>query len=228
MTKGFNYILFDFDSVIDKEISLLIYFYKAHRFSEKMSKFMQIRQLVGVQPKTLEFGRMYAKTSLFQELLISQEDKDRYEVLMELFFERDQKDIFDTQSAYLTSSLSLISAYRKAGDGVISTAVRCDNKDQVDFLKSLDPNINAFISKIEDVDMSKYARLIVGNYKTALKYNLNEPKSIVVLNFSENFDQRDRTLLQPELLINLGDIHDIRVASAYQEEKFVDASKGDS
>jgi hypothetical protein len=170
---------------------------------------------------TLKFERMYGSESIFRKLLVRQEDKDRYETLINLFFERDQKDIFEGDYAFKTAMLTIISAYKKAGNGMIKTAVRCDNQNQVDFLRTIDRDIVAFISDREDVFMSKYGRLVVGHYASAMKYNFNEPKSILILNFRENYNSKDNTLLNPELVINLGDIHDIRVISAYQEDDFI-------
>lgn len=219
--KGFNSILFDFDSIVDIELSLLKFFYGIYRHSSYMDTFMDIHRLVGMSDDTLKFERMYGTESIFKKLLVRQEDKDRYETLINLFFERDQKDIFDGGYAFKTAMLTIISAYKKAGNGLIKTAVRCDNQHQVDFLHSIDRDIVAFISNREDVFMSKYGRLIVGHYSSALEYNFEEPKSILILNFRENYNAKDNTLLNPELVINLGDIHDIRVISAYQEDDFI-------
>ena len=51
-----------------------------------------------------------------------------------------------------------------------------------------------------------------------IEYTLLEPKSILILNFRENFTDEDSTMLRPELVINLGDVHDINVISAYRDE----------
>lgn len=220
-SKGFNSILFDFDSIVDKELSLLKFFYAVYRDSSFIDDFMDIRKMIGVSDDTLKFERMYGKDSLFNKLLTKQENKDRYEDLINLFFDRDQKDIFNGGHAFTTAMVIMLSAYKKAGNGIIKTAVRCDNQDQVDFLHSIDRSITAIISDREDVCMSKYGRLIVGHYSNALKYNLEEPKSILILNFRENYNADDNTLLNPELVINLGDMHDIRVISAYQEDSFI-------
>ena len=220
-SKGFNSILFDIDSIVDKENSLLKFFYITYKDSIHMDNFMDISKLIGVSNDTFKFERMYGQESIFRKLLLRQEDKDRYETLIDLFFERDQKDIFDSKCAFTTAMLTMISAYKKAGNGIIKTAVRCDNQDQVDFLHTLDRDIIAFVSTREDVYMGKYGRLIIGHYSSALAYNLDEPKSILILNYRENYNVKDNTLLNPELVINLGDIHDIRVISAYQEDEFI-------
>lgn len=220
-SKGFNSILLDFDSIVDREISLLKFFYKIYRDSAYMDDFMDIRYLIGISDDVLKFERMYGQESLFKKLLTKQENKDMYERLIELFFDRDQKDIFETGCAFTTAMVTMISAYKKAGNGVIRTAVRCDNQDQVDFLHSLDRDIVAFVSTRANVNMGKYGRFIVGHYSSALEYKLDEPKSILILNYRENYNAQDNTLLNPELVINLGDIHDIRVISAYQEDEFI-------
>lgn len=220
-SNGFNSILFDFDSIIDIELSLLKFFYGIYRHSSYMDNFMEIHKLVGMSDDTLKFERMYGSESIFRKLLVRQEDKDRYETLISLFFDRDQSDIFDGGYAFKTAMLTMISAYKKAGNGMIKTAVRCDNQHQVDFLRNIDRDITAFVSSREDVIMSKYGRLIVGHYSSALGYKFGEPKSILILNFRENYSAKDNTLLNPELVINLGDIHEIRVISAYQEDNFI-------
>lgn len=219
--KGFNSILFDFDSIIDKETSILKYFYREFKQSVHMINFMRINYLTGFTDDNYKFERMYGEHDLFQKLLVKKEDQDRYETLIDLFFERDQKDIFDGNYAFPTDMKRLLHAYRIAGNGVISTAVRCDNKDQVEYLHKLDKDAKGFVSTRKDVDMSKYGRLVVGNYKSALEYIMNEPKSILILNFRENYDYSDSTLLRPELVINLGDINDIRIISAYQDDDFI-------
>lgn len=222
-TKGFNCILFDFDSIVDKEASLMKYFYGVFKGSKEMNQFMEIDELKGVTDDVLKFARMYGKKSMFQELLIKQEDKDRYRTLIELFFDRDQKDIFDNNYAITTAMLYLLLAYKKAGGGFISTTVRCDNQDQVDFIHdNINRSISTIISKREEVDMSKYANLVVGYYRSAFQYDLKEPKNITILSFVENYDIADDGVkLKPDLIIGLGDVNDIRIASAYREDEFI-------
>lgn len=219
--KGFNSILFDFDSIIDKEISLIKYFIGEYRDNEFIIDFMNINKAISMNNDNLRFERIYGSEDLFKSLLNHQAHKEVYEELIDQFFERDQKEIFEKGYAYKTTMPILISAYKKAGNGIIRTAVRCDNQYQVDYIKSLDRDNVAFISERQDVDMGKYGRLFIGNWSSALDYNLEEPKSIVVLNFRENFDKKDSTILNPELIINLGDINKIEIVSAYREDEFI-------
>lgn len=219
--KGFNSILFDFDSLIDKEISLIKYFIGEYRDNVFILDFMDMTKARSMNNDNLRFERLYGSDDLFRSLLQHQSHKDQYEELIKQFFNRDQKDIFTKGYAFQTTMPILISAYKKTGNGIIKTAVRCDNQDQVDYLKNIDRDINVFISERKDVNMSLYGRLFVGNWQTALEYEYEEPKSIVVLNFRENFDKKDSTILKPELIINLGDVNKIEIASAFREDEFI-------
>ena len=219
--KGFNSILFDFDSIVDKEISLIKFFAGEYRESATIDDFINIRSIP--DDTILKFRRMFGTEDLFRSLLVKLVDKDRYDQLINLFFDRDQKDIFENGYAFTTSMTILISAYKKTGNGIIRTAVRCDNEYQKDFVRSLDRDIPIIIKERKDVDMSKYGRIIVGQYSSALEYRFDEPKSILILNYMENFDSKDNTLLNPELVISLGDIHKIEIISAFQDD---DSIKG--
>lgn len=219
--KGFNSILFDFDSIIDKEISVINWLINEYRDSAFIFDFFDIHRAMSLNNDNLRFERLYGHIDLFESLLIQSSHKENAQELLNLFFDRDQKDILNRGCAYNTNMLILISAYKKAGNGIIRTAVRCDNQDQEDYIKSIDRDIITFISERKNVDMSKYGRVIVGNWHSALEYVFTEPKSVVILNFKENFDKKDNTMLNPELIINLGDVNKIEIISAYREDEFI-------
>lgn len=216
MSKGFNSILFDFDSIIDKEISIIRYIAETYKGTPELELFMDTSSVTDID--IMKFKRMYGKEDLFRSLLIGDSNKDQYEDIINLLFNRDQKDIFDGGYTLNTAMPILISGYRKAGNGTIRTTIRCDNETQKEYIRSFDREVPVIIKERKDVDMSKYGRLIIGHYKSALEYNLDEPKSILVLNYRENFDPKDITLLIPELVISLGDIHKIEIISAFREE----------
>lgn len=221
MPKGFNSVLFDFDAIIDKEISVIRFIAAEYKDSTSIDSFIDIDAIAGMDIDIMRFKRMYGKEDLFRSLLLGDTNKDSYEAIIDLLFDRDQKEIFDGGYAFNTIMTTLISAFKKAGNGVIRTAIRCDNEDQKAYIRAFDREVPVIIKERKDVDMSKYGRLIVGHYKSALQYRLEEPKSIAVLNFRENFDSRDSTLLNPELVISLGDIHKIEIISAFREDEFM-------
>ena len=83
-------------------------------------------------------------------------------------------------------------------------------------MQNMYPQSNIIVCERKDVDMSNYGRLVVGTIDHALEYELEEPKSILILNYRDNFIDKNCTQLKPELIIKFGDIHDINVAQAYR------------
>ena len=214
--KGSNSILFDFDSIIDIEISLIKLFANQYKDHTMLNDLIDKEFIACTDDNTLKFKRVHGEEDLFKSIL-NPKYKDRYRDLILSFFERDQKDIFDNGYAFNTAMIILINAYKKAGHGIIKTAIRCDNYMQQDYIKSIIPDAVTIVDQRKNIQTEKYGRIIVGHYSSALEYTFREPKSIVVLNYRENFDINDSTLLNPELVIRLGDIHSIEVISSYQE-----------
>lgn len=221
--KGFNSIIFDFDSIIDIEASLIKYFTRLDmRDYIPMITFIDMNKALLLNDDNIKFERLYGKEDLFSSLLLNPDHKKVYRELIQKFFERDQKDILEGGFAFKTSMPILLTAYKKAGNGIIKTTVRCDNQEQVDFIhREIDSSINTIIATRNKVDMDKYGTLIVGYYADALEYSIDDPKIIEVLSFRENFDKDNSTMLNPELIINLGDVNDIKIISAYREDEFI-------
>jgi len=163
---------------------------------------------------------------VFSSMITNPEMKRNWPNTLDTIYREYEKDILVEKYAYLTQMHILISAYKKAGEGTIRTAVRCKNDIQAAIIEKIIPGVVIEKCKPEEVDMSKYARLICGNYKIALMYKLNEPKSILIVNFRENFMENDITKVQPELVISLGDIHDIKLISAFAEDDNKEDPKG--
>lgn len=214
--KGFNSVLFDFDSIIDKELSYINYLVNEYR--DTAIDWLDKNKLICTNIRDWQYQRMYGPEGAFESVILDESMKNNSLKILHALFNRDEKEVLK-EYAHPTAMQVLIKTYKKAGDGVISTAVRCDNEVQAEYVKRvLKDTTNIEICDRKEIDMSKYGRLIVGNYRDALEYKLSEPKSILVLNFKENFDEKDSTQLNLELVIKLGDINDINVASAYRPE----------
>lgn len=214
--KGFNSILFDFDSVIDIELSVIRWLANTYKDSE-LDNFDKHR-LLHTSLDDMEFMRVfgYKGEDLFRSLITNEELKDKYIEILNSFYNEYESEILSKDNMMKTSMTNLISAYRKAGNGTISTAIRCDSEEQKKCIRSFDSIVPIELCERKDVDMSKYGRLIVGNVFDPMEYIFKEPKSIVVLNFRENMSVDNITLLRPELIISLGDINDFDVISSYR------------
>ena len=207
-----NSILFDFFSIVDKETSVFKFIVNECETSNTMD----LSSIINLSDHDLCLRRTYWPNGLIHNILKS-EYKDRSSEIIENFYNDNEKEIL-SKYAVTTNMKTLISGYSKTGMGVIQTAVRCDNKDQYDFICE---NINAkyvFIEQPKNVAMDKYSRFIFGSYKNPFDYPFDNPKSILILNFRENFSKDNIEVLNPELVISLGDIHDIQVVDAYSLE----------
>lgn len=214
--KGFNSILFDFDSVIDIELSIIKWIAKEYR-DEKLEKFNKHR-LLYTSLDDMKFMRVlgYYGQDFFRSLIIDREYQDKYKDVLKSIYKEYQEEILTESNIVKTSMHSLIRAYAKAGNGTISTAIRCSNEIEKKCIRSFDTDVVIELCEKKDVDMSKYGRLIIGDAMSAMEYTLKEPKSIVVLDFRENMARNDITLIRPEPIVMLGDINEFSVISAYR------------
>lgn len=223
-SKGFNSILFDFSSIVDLEISAINWM--RDTFRDNILDNFDKHRLLYTSLDNMKFHRVYGVEDVFSSMIINPRMKKEWPQTLGTIYKEYEKDILVKKYACLTQMPVLISAYKKAGDGIIRTAIRCSNDTQVSLIKEISPDASIELCKPEEVDMGKYARLICGNYATALQYELNEPKSVLILNFRENFMENDITKLRPELVISLGDIHDIQIISAFAEDESIEEAKG--
>ena len=203
---GSNSILFDIDSIVDIEMTAIKYV--SHEWTYAVSD----TSIVENNEISMKIKRLYGP-SLFEDSLNT---SYRGIGLMQQVLDRDQKEIFESSHVSLTDLVSLLRAYKEAGGGLIKTTIRCDNEFQKQFISTLDRDISVIVQPRKDVDTSRYGRIIVGNCMKALEYELNEPKSIVVLNFIENFDKEHDTQLHSEFILTFGDIHSIQIVEAYR------------
>lgn len=212
---GYNSILFDFYSLIDMKLSY-INFLKNEYKDHSLNGFDK-NKIMNMDIEQWKFNRIYGVTDIFSSVLTDDVLLKHSDTVFDSLYRRDEEIIFKNQYSVLTSMVDLIKAYKKAGDGIIKTTIRCDSYEQKTFIENIIDKPTVIVQDKTKVNMSNYTRLVVGYYKDALKYILNEPKSILVLNFRENFTKDNMELLNPELVINLGDINDIQVVSAYRD-----------
>lgn len=214
--KGFNSILFDFDSIIDIELSIIRWIAAEYR-DEKLDKFDKHR-LLYTSLEDMKFMRVfgYYGQDLFRSLITDKEYQNKYKDVLKSIYNEYANEILNNKTMIKTSMHSLVRAYAKAGNGTISTAIRCSNDIEEKCIRSFDGDVVIEKCERKDVDMSKYGRLIIGDALGCMDYAFREPKSIVVLDFRENMAKDDITLIRPEPIVMLGDINEFTVISAYR------------
>ena len=201
---GANSILFDIDAIVDMEATAICYL--SHEWPNIITNADYLTDI------NIKIKRIYGP-SLFESVI---DQKYCGTELMYDMLERDQKEIFESNHVCLTDIATLLSAYKKTGGGLIKTTIRCDNEFQKEFISRIDSDLQVIVQARKDVDTTRYGRIFTGSCRKAIEYELNEPKSIVVLNFIENFDKMYNDRLISEFILVFGDIHSIQITNAYR------------
>lgn len=213
-----NSVLFDIDSIIDKEATALGALRDLYNNQEdnrnSLDNIYHMDYLSKLDDDKIKWGRIH-RSRLFRDFIIDDTDK-----MYDLSIIDNIYDASIDGNIFITSMAILISAYKKAGNGTITTAIRIDPGDNIsrDILNryKIYPD-NILELDRPNVDTDKYGRIISGNSKSILKYRIDKPKNILMLSYADNFLSDDRRVLDPELIVNLGDICDIKVVSPYRD-----------
>lgn len=215
-----NTVLYDIYSIIDIEASIYKFLVENEEVAKDLSEIIDIdsyniHKKIKKDDKSIEFNRMNNPYGLLRQFIKPME-LNQYLSLRDTLYESLKEVILQDKYAVFTRAETLISAYNKAGNGVVQNYILCNDSKEKQFLQQRGINATYIIGKHEEIEMQdKYSRIISGDFRFLLKVNYGGPKSIVILNYRENFLEEDMTILRPELVILLGDIHDIKVFQAY-------------
>ena len=214
-----NSVLFDFSSLVDIEMSLFKCIIDNPDIARSlddvidMDKYNVCRTSPIVEEK-LRMDRCQNVRGLLREFL-KPLPLNEYLSLRDALYQSLQNFMFG-KNDYIsfTNVVRLIGAYAKAGHDVIKTSIVCSREEKIFLLNYF--NTNFIHDNLEDIKMDdNFSRVISGDFRNLLRIDYGGPKSIIVLNYRENFLEQDSTILRPELVITLGDIHDIKVMHAY-------------
>lgn len=212
--QSLNHVLFDIDSIIDIEISIILYI-DHMKWDSLDLKWLNVEKFYKWKnTNQLAFNRSNGTKSPFTSIV--NDGYDPYDI-MNTIWDRDHDVIINGNMVFITDMIDLVKAYNKVGDNTIVSCVVVEDEIIKKFLleNGLLPH-NIIISKREDIDLKKYGRIVVGNYKRLFNYKFTEPKSILLLNYRENYTDDDINVLRPELIINFGDINEIAITKAYK------------
>lgn len=213
-----NSVLFDFSAIIDVEMSIYKFLLKNKEVVDELTDIIDIdkyniRRANHYDEKAIMRKRVNGPRGLLREIL-KPIALNEYLSLRDALYESLKSVILQDEYASFTRARILISAYNKTGNGIIQSTILCDSEEKQFLQKYIQANY--IIGTHNDVQMQdKYSRIISGDFRNLLKVDYGGPKSIAVLDYRENFLEEDMTILRPELVINLGDIHDIKVFQAY-------------
>lgn len=204
-----NSVLFDFYSLIDRDLSAIKYIKEEYGNSISIFDNDKIMNNSDTDWKIL-------RTNEHMKSIISDDNyKDNFELIINDLYDRDINLILPKYK-FLTDLNKLLRMYRTVGNGkFVSISVQCESDIERMIIEELYPDVSIVQSNRNDIDIAKYGRVYVGCYKHALQYTFSGPVNICILDFADNFWDNAKQILRPEFIVQFGDIHDISVATAY-------------
>mgnify|MGYP004648644071 CR=1 FL=1 len=214
---GNNSILFEFFSVIDKELSAILFIIDNFSLLKDANIFDEnkVYEFSKYSLDRLKLKRMYDCNDIFSSLLKDQSID--YKKILNFLYDKYEESILVDKYIVFTTNKSLISAYNKVADGIIKCNILCSNNIERNISRKYFPSAKVIISKIEDINCDSFARFVLADATNGKYYNINNPSSIILMNFRDNFAKDNIEYILPELIISLGDINEIKVSTAYNE-----------
>ena len=227
--KGTNCVYITSDAIIDYPLSLCKYIISHSNMDKEyeenvFSKYINKPKLFDMN--LFKFKRCYGFEHIASMIMSEENHKFCRELVEGLVFKGYLTEaLFDDDYKYIVltdTTKRLIRGSSILGEGkLISNTVRpmIGTVQEKEFLKSTFKNITIDDRPPEEVDTDSYGRFIFGDYREAIKYKYNCPRSIVLMNYRENMDPNNIERLHPEVVVELGDIHNLLVMEAYDIKK---------
>lgn len=212
-----NNVIFDLSAIIDIEMSIFKFLLKNKNIACELNDVIDMdRYNICREKKYTDKDLMYNRTQGPHGLLrefIKPMKLNEYLSLRDTLYESLKDVLLTDEYASFTRAETLIDAYNVTGNGIIQSTILCSAEEKRFLQKHIQANYLVDIH--ENIDMKDKSRIISGDFRNLMKVNFEGPRSIVIVNYRENFLEEDITIPRPELVITLGDIHDIKVFQAY-------------
>lgn len=152
---------------------------------------------------------------------------------LELFIYGESTNLYND---FISNHLDELLKYAKAYDtfGLFITylkytnsniTVLCDNKQQENYIKSLNNKLNTIISTRENIVLMNYDAIYIKYYPYAVKYNDTlKGKTIYIANAKYNMEpDKDFPIVGISSLV--GDVNNVRLIDLYKDIKFINKSE---
>lgn len=197
--KKRNKVLFDFYSIVDKRLSIIMGVLKHHFEEEKATEILTMMLENNID------GIPDMKKAHMENFLV----RDIYARIMDTDI---TEDIY-LQYSVLTSMKALLTEYIKT-NGLIKPVVLCENQTQVQFIKNTFPKATYILGNKNSIDTSEFTRIIVSTPEDIEEFKDPIMVDFVILNYRENFID-DNYNLDPVFIIKYGDVNSFTIATAH-------------
>ena len=184
-----NPILFDFDSIIDLQLSYINYYmnkYKKNPYNMNMRK--------------LKFQRVYNNRNLLD--ILEEIDDDAY---------------YHPSFPVFTSMKNFVNKLSTIG-GINSTILCKDRKQAETISNSFKISVLVLIGERKDLEIKGFSKIVVGDAYSLNEFQNVKAKHITIMNFMSNRDNQGQ-VPPGDIYIKYGDVNIITVADPYTEIK---------
>lgn len=124
--------------------------------------------------------------------LLKEEFKDNADSIRKEIMETEYKRIIEYSEP--TNVCTLARQFNRIADGAIKCSIICKNEFERDYIKKLDPSLNAIIDDLYNMDLSIYDSIYIRDIEDILKMKKMVAKNIFIMTYKFNFDDNFENL----------------------------------
>ena len=189
--KKRNRILFDFESIVDIKLSAV----RKHVI-ETTGYPIQDFELAAYK-----INRMYSKRDILENI------------------DTSTQDLLHPEYPVFTSMQVLLNMFLRDYNGMVSPKVLCKDAIQQRIIKDSFPEVKTLVGSRDQVKTINFARIVVGEAKHILEFKNPVTVDFMILNYRENFTDKDSSIIDPEVLVNVGDVNKFTIVKTYPDVK---------
>ena len=189
--KKRNRILFDFESIVDIKLSALRK-YIIETTGYPVSDF---------ELGTHKFNRMHSMKDVLENI------------------DTSTQDLLHPEYPVFTSMQVLLNRFLRDYNGMISPKVLCKDAIQQRIIKDSFPDVKVLMGTRDQVKTINFARIVVGEAKHILEFKNPITVDFMMLNYRENFTKDDPKVIDPEVLVRIGDVNKFTIVKTYPDIK---------
>ena len=187
--KKRNRILFDFESIVDIKLSAV------RKYITESTGY----PINDFELGTYKFNRMNSMKDVLDGIDIS------------------EYDLLHPDYPVFTSMRVLLNRFMRDYTGIISPKVLCKDAIQQRIIKDSFPNVKTLVGTRDQVKTINFARIVVGEAKHILEFKNPITVDFMMLNYRENFTKEDSSIIDPDVLIKIGDVNRFTIIKAYPD-----------
>lgn len=189
--KKRNRILFDFESLVDIKLSAV----RKHVIDTTGYPIQDF------ELATYKINRMYSNRDILENI------------------DTSTQDLLHPEYPVFTSMRVLLNTFLRDYNSMVLPKVLCKDTIQQRIIKDSFPEVKTLVGSRDQVKTINFARIVVGEAKHILEFKNPITVDFMMLNYRENFTDKDPTIIDPDVLVAVGDVNKFTIVKTYPDVK---------